>query len=155
MTDDTKIAAPDRGPARDTGALLLAAGGCAGALGAAPCCALPLLLGSLGLGSAWLLALAWVAAPHRIALLAIAIVCLVSGGGVLLWRRHRTASCAPAAGRHPMLTSLVTAAFSLRRALVVLCFLFASATPPIPPSPNPLPAFRTPQIRHPPPTTPL
>ncbi len=125
MTDDTKIAAPDRGPAPDTGALLLAAGGFAAAFGAASCCALPLLLGSLGLGSAWLLALAWVAAPHRIALLAIAIVCLVSGGGVLLWRRHRTVSCAPAAGRHPVLTSLVTAVLSLGVVLVVLGFLYA------------------------------
>ena len=125
MTDDTKIAAPDRGPARDAGALLLAAGGFAAAFGAASCCALPLLLGSFGLGSAWLLALAWVAAPHRIALLAIAIVCLASGGGALLWRRHRTAVCAPVAGRHPMLTSLVTAVLSLGVVLVVLGFLYA------------------------------
>src|SRR5262249_15211970 len=36
---------------RDTGALLLAAGGLAAAFSAAACCALPLLLGSLGLGS--------------------------------------------------------------------------------------------------------
>ncbi len=125
MTDDTKIAAPDRGPARDTGALLLAAGGFAAAFGAAACCALPLLLGSLGLGSAWLLALAWVAAPHRIALLAIAIVCLASGSGVLLWRRHRAASCVPAAGRRLALTSLVTAVLSLGVVLVVLGFLYA------------------------------
>jgi hypothetical protein len=58
MTDNTKIAAPERAPARDTGALLLAAGGLAAAFGAASCCALPLLLGSVGLGSAWLVAVA-------------------------------------------------------------------------------------------------
>src|SRR5260370_29576708 len=129
MTDDTRIAAPDRGPARDTGALLLAAGGFAAAFGAASCCALPLLLGSLGLGSAWLLALAWIAAPHRIALLAIAIVCLVSGSGVFLWRRHRTAVCAPAGGRHPMLTSLVTAGFSPRGGPVVPGVLLSRLPP--------------------------
>jgi mercuric ion transport protein len=125
MTDDTKIDASEREAAGGTGALLLAAGGLAAAFGAASCCALPLLLGSLGLGSAWLLALAWVAAPHRIALLAIAIVCLVSGSGVLLWRRHRTASCAPTAGRHPVLTSLVAAVLSLGVVLLVLGFLYA------------------------------
>ena len=69
-TDTPRITAPERPPARgDTGSLLLAAGGLAAAFGAASCCALPLLLGSLGIGSAWLVAVAWVAAPHRLALL--------------------------------------------------------------------------------------
>lgn len=124
MTDNTKIAAPERAPARDTGALLLAAGGLAAAIGAASCCALPLLLGSIGLGSAWLVAVAWFAAPHRVALLVIAIVCLVSGGGVLLWRRYRIAVCAPGAacGRP---TTLVTGILSVGAVLVVLGFLYA------------------------------
>src|SRR5215212_1264992 len=95
MTDHIKIAAPERAPARDTGALLLAAGGLAAAFGAASCCALPLLLGSLGLGTAWLGTVAWFAAPHRLALLAVAIICLGSGGTALIWHRHRTAACAP------------------------------------------------------------
>src|SRR5258708_2912991 len=111
MTDNTKIAAPERVPARDTGALLLAAGGLAAAFGAASCCALPLLLGSLGLGSAWLVTVAWFAAPHRIVLLAIATVCLAGGGGVMLRRRHRLAVCAaPAACRRPPIPALVTGA---------------------------------------------
>ena len=85
MIDDTNTAAPPQhAPARDTGSLLLAAGGLAAAFGAASCCALPLLLGSLGLGSAWLVTVAWFAAPHRLALLAVAIICLASGGGVPL-----------------------------------------------------------------------
>jgi len=54
MIDDTRTAAPERTPARDTSALLLAAGGLAAAFGAASCCALPLLFGSLSLGTAWL-----------------------------------------------------------------------------------------------------
>src|SRR5262249_14920540 len=95
MIDDTRTAAPERTPARDTSALLLAAGGLAAAFGAASCCALPLLFGSFGLGTAWLVTVAWFAAPHRLALLDIAIICLGSGGAVVLWRRRRIAACAP------------------------------------------------------------
>src|SRR5713226_6129593 len=65
-TDSPRVTAPERPPARDTGSLLLAAGGLAAAFGAASCCGLPVLLGSLGLGSAWLVAVAWIAAPHRL-----------------------------------------------------------------------------------------
>ena len=126
MTDNTKIAAPERAPIRDTGALLLAAGALAAAFGAASCCALPLLLGSVGLGSAWLVAVAWFAAPHRVALLAIAIVCLVSGAGVLLLQRYRSAVCAPgAACGRPATTGLVTGVLSVGAMLVVLGFLYA------------------------------
>ena len=71
MIEDTRTAAPERAPVRDTGALLLAAGGLTAAFGAASCCALPLLLGSLGLGSAWLVTVAWFAAPHRLDLVAV------------------------------------------------------------------------------------
>jgi len=126
MIENTNIGAPERAPARDTGALLLAAGGVAAAFGAASCCALPLLLGALGLGSAWLVTVAWFAAPHRIALLAVAIACLASGGGVLLWRRYRTAACVPgAACGRPAITALVTGVLSLGAVLVVLGFLYA------------------------------
>src|SRR5215468_12528775 len=93
MTDEIRNRPPER--VRDTGALLLAAGGLAAAFSAAACCALPLLLGSLGLGSAWLVTVAWFAAPHRLALLAIATVCLGTGGAVVLRRRRRIAACAP------------------------------------------------------------
>jgi hypothetical protein len=79
---------PKRQSVRDAGATLLAAGGIAAAFGAASCCALPMLLGSFGLGSAWLIAVAWLAAPHRLALLGLAIVCLGGAGGLLLWRRR-------------------------------------------------------------------
>jgi mercuric ion transport protein len=126
MTDNTKIAAPERAPTRDTGALLLAAGGLAAAFGAASCCALPLLLGSVGLGSAWLVAVAWFAAPHRAALLAVAIACLVSGGGVLLWQRYRIAVYAPGtACWRPATTALVTGVLSVGAVLVVLGFVYA------------------------------
>ena len=123
MSDDTK-AAP-KPVVRDTGALLLAAGGLAAAFGAASCCALPLLLGSLGLGSAWLVAVAWLAAPHRIALLTAAIVCLVGGGGAFVWRR-RVAACTPGVVcGSATTTALVVGVLSLGTVLVVLGFMYA------------------------------
>ena len=72
--------------------LLLAGSGAAAGFCAASCCGLPVLLGSLGLGSGWLVTLAWFAAPHRIALLIAAGVLLVGGAGVFWWRR-RVAYC--------------------------------------------------------------
>src|SRR5882672_10543115 len=106
-TDSHRASAPERPPARDTGSLLLGAGGLVAAFGAASCCGLPVLLGSLGLGSAWLVAVAWVAAPHRLALLITAVACLVGAAGLFVWRR-RVAACAPhGACGSPAITALV------------------------------------------------
>ena len=111
--------------ASETGATLLVAGGLVSAFGAASCCALPVLLGSFGLASAWVGSLALLAGPHRPALLAAAVICLVAGGGVLLWRRAVT-TCAPGAvcGR-PMPSALIAGALSLGAILTVLGFVFA------------------------------
>jgi mercuric ion transport protein len=112
-------------PARDTGALLLAAGGLVAAFGAASCCGLPLLLGSLGLSSAWLVAVAWIAAPHRLALLIAAVICLVGAGGWFIGRR-RAAACTPgAACGRPATTALLTCVLSLGAVLAVLGYLYA------------------------------
>jgi mercuric ion transport protein len=123
MGDEIRNRPPER--VRDTSALLLAAGGLAAAFGAASCCALPLLLGSLGLSSAWLVAVAWLAAPHRIGLLTAAIVFLIAGGTVFVWRR-RFAACRPdlACGRAAT-TFLVMGVLSLGVVLVVLGFMYA------------------------------
>jgi mercuric ion transport protein len=112
-------------PARDTGALLLAAGGLAAAFGAASCCGLPLLLSTLGLSSAWLVAVAWIAAPHRLALLIAAVVCLGGAGGLFVWRR-RIAACTPgiACGR-PATTALLVCVLSLGAVMAVLGYLYA------------------------------
>jgi len=112
--------------ASETGATLLVAGGLVSAFGAASCCALPVLLGSLGLASAWFGSLALLAGPHRPALLAAAVICLVAGGGGLLQRRRAATRCAPAAvcGR-PMPSALITGALSLGAILTVLGFVFA------------------------------
>ena len=124
MIEDTGKAAPPHAPARYADALLLAAGGVTAAFGAASCCALPLLLGSLGLGSAWLVTVAWIAAPHRLALLALAVGCLAAGG-VLLWRRRRIAACEAGACGSPVITTVVTCLLSLGAVLVALGWIYA------------------------------
>ncbi len=65
---------------------LLTLGGLAAAFGVAACCALPLLLVSLGLGSAWLGGIASLSAPFRSLLLVFAALAL-AGGAFLLWRQ--------------------------------------------------------------------
>src|SRR5438067_3514746 len=124
-TDNSQTTPSERAPLRDTGALMLAAGGLAAAFGAASCCALPLLLGSVGLGSAWLVAVAWLAAPHRSALLIAAVVCLLGAGGMFVWGR-RVAACAPGlpCGR-PAITALLMGVLSVGAVLAVLGFMYA------------------------------
>ena len=65
MTDQTERTSPERGTVGDAGASLLAAGGLAAAFGAASCCAIPMVLGSLGLTGAWLGGLALLVGPYR------------------------------------------------------------------------------------------
>jgi mercuric ion transport protein len=84
----------DRSESRPTGTALLTFAGLAAAFGAASCCGLPLLLGSLGIGTAWLGGLALLAAPNRLLLLAVGTVGL-AGGGLLLWHHSRAAACTP------------------------------------------------------------
>jgi mercuric ion transport protein len=127
MTDNTRADTnTGRKMASETFATLLVAGGLVSAFGAASCCALPVLLGSLGLASAWLGSLGLLAGPHRPALLAAAVICLIGGGGVLLRRRRAATTCAPGAvcGR-PMPSALITGALSFGAVLTVLGFVFA------------------------------
>lgn len=89
------LASSSRRKPSGTGAVVLAAGGLLAGLATASCCAIPILLGSLGLGSAGLFRLAVIAAPHRIALLVIGAVA-IAAAAVLLWRQ-RTDACEPGA----------------------------------------------------------
>ena len=77
------------------GPVVLAAGGLLAGLATASCCALPLLLATLGFGSASLFHLAVVAAPHRTALLVIGALA-IAAAAVVLWRQ-RTEVCEPGA----------------------------------------------------------
>ena len=90
MTDQT----PEHETGKETGAVLLALGGLAAAFGAASCCALPILLGSFGVSSAWLFGIAVLSAPHRLALVGSAVLCL-AGAEIMLALRWRAIACAP------------------------------------------------------------
>jgi len=67
------------------------------AFGAAACCALPLMLASVGVGSAWLGSISPVVAPYRTPLLILASVLLVAAAARLLWQYRQARSC-PADG---------------------------------------------------------
>ena len=125
MSGEISRVAPQKAPTRNASALLLAAGGVAAAFGAASCCALPLLLSSLRIGSAWLIGVAWFAAPHRLALLGLAVACLAAGSGLLLWRRSRLTECPPGGCGSPVTTSVVTSLLLLGAVLVVLGWMSA------------------------------
>lgn len=57
---------------------LAAGGGVAAAFGAAACCALPLGLASMGIGTAWLGGISPVVAPYRTPLLVVAAILLLA-----------------------------------------------------------------------------
>ncbi len=84
---DGSLRAP---PSKASRSALLTLSGLAAAFGVAACCALPLLLISLGLSTAWLGGIASVAAPNRTLLLVFAALAL-AGGAILLWRQQRHA----------------------------------------------------------------
>ncbi len=96
MPSDLPAGSAETEPAaHGSGAVLLTGSGLAAAFAVASCCGLPFILATFGLGTAWLYSVAVLAAPHRVALLAGAALCL-AGGAVLLWRQRRTAAlCAP------------------------------------------------------------
>lgn len=122
--DDT-LKAPGTVPAAsETAATVLTFGGLAAAFSAASCCALPFLLAPLGLGTAWLGGIAFVAAPHRGVLLVAAAACL-AGGAVLLWRQQ-AAACAPGTVcMRPVIRSLTVVGLLLGSAFLALGYAIA------------------------------
>jgi len=116
---------PERETGKETGAVLLAMGGLAAAFGAASCCALPMLLGSLGISGAWLFGVTVIAAPHRLALIAAAVLCLV-GAGIMLALRGRAIACAPGSVcGHRAVAPLVISLTIIGTALAVAGCLYA------------------------------
>ncbi|MBS3928289.1 MAG: mercuric reductase [Sphingomonadales bacterium] len=82
-------------------ALVLIVGGVASAFGVAACCALPILLATAGIGTAWLTGIAMVSLPYRNTLMIVSLVSLLVSAG-LLWRIQRGAGrCGPGAVRTP------------------------------------------------------
>ena len=98
------------------GAISLTLGGIASGFAAASCCALPMLLASAGIGSAWLAGIAIPAAPYRLWLVAFGVISLVAGGLLLARQQARAAqrgpggSCVPAALRIATLIGLLVGA---------------------------------------------
>jgi len=80
---------------KGVGAISLALAGIGAAFGVASCCALPILLASVGIGSAWLGGVAMVAFPYRDLLLVVAALCLLGGGGLLIRQQLAAARCGP------------------------------------------------------------
>ncbi len=122
MAEHTPAAEIPRERVKETGALLLTLGGLAAAFGVASCCALPMLLAGAGIGSGWLIGIAAIAAPHRIALLTAAVVCLTAGGSVLAW--HQRAAACGACG-HRMVTPLVAITMAFAVTLAVLGYMYS------------------------------
>ena len=120
--------APERGAIKETGSLLLAIGGLAAAFGAASCCALPLMLGGLGLSSAWLFGIAVVAAPHRLALITAAVVSLAAAGAVLAWHRRAMACAEGAACGNRGVTPLVIVFLTVGAIPAVAGYVYASSS---------------------------
>ena len=101
------------------GAISLALGGIASGFLAAACCALPMLLASAGLGSAWLVGIAVPAAPYRLWFVAFGAISLVAGGVLLARQQMRAArcgadgACVPASLRFATLIGLLLGAVLL------------------------------------------
>jgi mercuric ion transport protein len=76
------------GAAAGSSSLALIAAGIGSAFAVASCCALPMILGGLGLSTAWLFHLAVWAAPHRRALLGVALIALLAGA-IMFFRQWR------------------------------------------------------------------
>lgn len=89
MSEIQRESASAGGPAAGVGATLFTFGGLAAAFGVASCCALPLALAGIGVGSAWLGGLALAASPHRDGLELVSALGLV-GGAALFVRQERT-----------------------------------------------------------------
>lgn len=72
------------------GAVLLTVSGIGAAFGVAACCALPILLATAGIGTAWLAGIASIAAPYREIWIVISALSLLISA-FLLWRAHQKA----------------------------------------------------------------
>ncbi|MBY0320293.1 MAG: mercuric reductase [Reyranella sp.] len=123
MTDfHTRASTPPAEVGRDVAKTTLATGALLAAFGVASCCALPVALAALGIGSVGLFAIAALVGPYQLYVLAAAVSCLL-GAAVLMWRQHRARACS-AAGPHkrPILDRITQVALVLALGLLALTF---------------------------------
>ena len=106
------------------GALSLTLGGIGAGFGVAACCALPVLLGSVGLGTAWLFGIAKLAAPHRSLLLGIGAASLV-GGAMALWYQSKVVCATDGWCSRPAVRVLTTIGLALGLLLLILGHRYA------------------------------
>lgn len=94
MTDLRISSTPDpaKEVGRDAAKAALATTGLMAALGAAACCALPVALGALGIGSAALFGVAMLVGPYQRYVMIAAIVCLTAAA-YIVWRQSRARAC--------------------------------------------------------------
>lgn len=79
------------------GALVLTLGAMGSAFGVAACCALPMLLATAGIGTAWLTGIAMVSLPYRNALMIISLLALLGAAALLLRIERVAVRCADGA----------------------------------------------------------
>jgi mercuric ion transport protein len=91
----TRASMPPTEAGCDATKTTLATGALLAACGAASCCALPVALAALGIGSAGLFAIAALVGPYRLYVLAAAVICLL-GAALLMWRQRRARACGAA-----------------------------------------------------------
>ncbi|MGG5889458.1 mercuric reductase [Falsiroseomonas sp. HC035] len=125
MTEPTLT--PSAGQARQAGAAVLTAGGILAGLGAAACCALPIMFATIGVGTTSLLELTAITGPYQGVLLAAAVVSLAAAA-ILLWRgRWAATACAPGAACAPGGTLRRTTLAGLAAGIVLLSLSVAIA----------------------------
>ena len=93
MADTNDKTPAARRSLKGSAAVLFTLGGLAAAFSVASCCALPLMLTAIGVGSAWLGGVALPASPHRDALLLFGGLSLLGGAGFLWRQQHAAATC--------------------------------------------------------------
>lgn len=125
MTEPTITPSADQ--ARHAGAAVLTAGGILAGLGAAACCALPVMFATVGVGTTTLIGIAAITGPYQGVLLAAAVVSMAAAA-MLLWRGRRAATaCAPGAACAPGGTLRRTTLAGLAVGIVLLVLSVAIA----------------------------
>jgi mercuric ion transport protein len=106
--------------------IALGLAGLGAAFAVASCCALPLILSALGIGSAGLVGLALWAAPHRTFLL-ISGAAFLGGAAVLLWRQRPTITTCTSDGIYSRagVRAATTVGIATGFVLLVLGYLYA------------------------------
>jgi len=106
-------------------AAVLTVAGIAAAFGVASCCALPVILYGLGIGSVGLLGIAVFAGPYRTFLLLAGAVCLLGGAALILFSRRRAGECSPDARRfRHVARSLTVSGILLGLVLLILGYAY-------------------------------